>query len=402
MVVFNAIQNGLFSAVVGGILAGVGIQWLTYLIKERGPDVALGEAFAIYLGVIAGVVFGFIVGVICSPLMPFSTYLKGIGVVVGGLVVVCALITGVRWLGEEREPRIQGKLVDFEYELRAPKGFSGPPETAALSRWKGETWSGPWPLVASEFKEREGRWVVHTSLEYSQAGGDYAIRFSLGKELIPTFSFPHAPSAKNLEWSDWMDADERWSKSGAGFQLRHRLVFRPEEVPPTPQPSFEETVAKEFAALEESAPVGQWLRFLGYRDVPAERMQRIAAVVEQRQGELAKLIRSAEKGERELGLLGAAQLEKPSREVQEAILQEGRLVAADIRKYEAGDLTLDPRDRFMAWRTAWWRTRHQMADYDAGPLREICEAAARAKRPSVLAEVADNAKGMLERMPTVR
>ena len=90
MVFFNAILNGLFSAVVGGILAGVGIQWLTYIIKERGPDVALGEAFAIYLGVIAGVVFGFIVGVICSPLMPFATYLKGIGVVVSGLVVLCA------------------------------------------------------------------------------------------------------------------------------------------------------------------------------------------------------------------------------------------------------------------------------------------------------------------------
>jgi len=47
-------------------------------MKERGPDVALGEALTIYPGMIAGVVFGFIGGAICSPLMPFSTYLKSV------------------------------------------------------------------------------------------------------------------------------------------------------------------------------------------------------------------------------------------------------------------------------------------------------------------------------------
>ena len=72
------IMNGTFSGVVGGIGAGWGGQGVDGIMKERGPDVALGEALTIYPGMIAGVVFGFIGGAICSPLMPFSTYLKSV------------------------------------------------------------------------------------------------------------------------------------------------------------------------------------------------------------------------------------------------------------------------------------------------------------------------------------
>ena len=175
MVIFNAILNGLFSAVVGGILAGVGIQWLTYIIKERGPDVALGEAFAIYLGVIAGVVFGFIVGVICSPLMPFATYLKGIGVVVSGLVVLCALITGVRWLGEEREPRIQGKLVDFEFERQTPKGTAGRPRRRRSPLEKGISGRDRIDWMRSKSSRSPGGGPVAASSVISTGGGSAGV-----------------------------------------------------------------------------------------------------------------------------------------------------------------------------------------------------------------------------------
>ena len=68
-------------------------------------------------------------------------------------------------------------------------------------------------------------------------------------------------------------------------------------------------------------------------------------------------------------MLGAAQLEKPSREAQEAIRAEGRLLVAEIRQHQAGDSTLDPCDHFLTWRRAWWRTRYQVADYAEAMLK---------------------------------
>ncbi len=69
-------------------------------------------------------------------------------------------------------------------------------------------------------------------------------------------------------------------------------------------------MAREFAALEESAPLRNWIRFLGNNDVPSERKQRIAELVEQRQGELAKLIWSVDIGRTGAWLAGRGAIGK--------------------------------------------------------------------------------------------
>jgi len=99
MVFVNLRWKSLFSATVGGLVSLAALNGFCLFLERGGHGFDWGEAILIYLRTIAGAMVSFEAGAICAGLMPFSTSLKGMGVVVAdGLAGICALVWAVGWL----------------------------------------------------------------------------------------------------------------------------------------------------------------------------------------------------------------------------------------------------------------------------------------------------------------
>ncbi len=238
--------------------------------------------------------------------------------------------------------------------------------------------------------------------------GNHSFDVALAKNAAVYFYLEGKSSERNLNWSEWLEAS--WDAGTArptaeeeSYNLRHKLRYRPEEVDvPVPmEPSAAEEAAARFAALTPASPLREWMRYLRY-DGSKERVTAAAAVVEQRQEELAKMMRSADVWEREAAMEAVPYFDQTGAEVQAAVLQEGRLIVGELRKVarEAPDL----RGRFNRWGPAWWAAHRKVDGFDSGTLREIwalardfgAEGRGGAERAGDTGETGDVARGALE------
>jgi len=226
----------LFTAFVGCLLAFVVGDYLTRLAHvpemegQRGMTVFF---LCVPLGILAGLVIG-----IVSAILVRRQGLAGFLIAQGwSLVIVCGvagLLAGVPYLVSDKPPRIDGKRLELQFELRAPATFHIPDQPDGYSiqvslytdnqqtrfafiDWNGITKDaehiiipGTVPLLTHS-KTRS----LLASISNEPAGSQFI-------EL----KIPPTPRKEDETWSDWIFATQRANLSPVSESERMALRYR--------------------------------------------------------------------------------------------------------------------------------------------------------------------------------
>lgn len=405
--------TGLLTGVVGlfsvGFLGNLCVSWYRVSPREGGAGY-----FVIALALL-GAVSGFIVGLATTYFVaPDHTglgFLKAFGTSTGVALALTGVATLLCWMLADIPPTVDGKELSIEVEIRLPAGESIPAvydedknrfELARISRHRRAS-SWPGKMDFAKANQVDGRWIIPASALLYTRRGMRVIEIQIDGRPMEGFgvTLPANPSLRFTEWSDWLPRMMAKNQPWPATKLSYRFRVRP-VVPPPPEPTQEDLIAKKFAALSATASLTEWLEFVD--DIVPERATAATAVFSARQAELAKLISSPEANVREKALAAVPSLRAPSPEITEATLAEGREIAAGIRRFnemKAEDprfyeVQIELRSRFNYWKQAWW-TIHQIQNLDGRPpVQEIFDLATVREKDTSMDEIVVNARVILE------
>lgn len=408
---FVAALSGVLGLFVAGLVTAACIEWFNVSSRE-GASGYLLVAMALVGGLAA-----FLLGLVLSRVVaaqPEPGFLKALGFSSGAVVALGVVAVGIAWLSADFAPKIDGRNLELAIEVRAPRDFSLPQKPdeygayAAVRLPGTRRYQPPGNLDLEHARQEDGRWIVTAVVPLYTSASRKVMDVRFSKDTDLTFGLPLAshPGRNDLEWSKWVESG--WAVGTAEpppekkFNLRYKVQLR---TPPPPAADPKDAVAAAFAALTPDAPLEAWLPFL-FNEPNAERTQAVTKAINERQAELPALIRSDDPKVRERALTAATYPAAPIPEVVEAVLAEGRAIAAEIRRCnglnpkeaEFIDALVPLRSRFNDWKHAWW-TLHQRLGVDGRPpVREIHELALKGARGSAMDEIEVNARVILEQL----
>jgi len=226
----------LFTAFVGCLLAFFVGDYLTRLAHvpemegQRGMTVVF---LCVPLGILAGLVIG-----IVSAVLVRRQGLDGFFIAQGwSLLIVCGvagLLVGVPYLLSEKPPRIDGKRLELQFELRAPSTFQIPEQPDGYSI-----------QVSLYTDNRQSRFAfidwnaITRGVEYITIPGNVplltqsknrSLLASIGNEPAGSqfieLKIPPAPSKQDETWSEWIFATQRADLSPVPEAKRFAVRYR--------------------------------------------------------------------------------------------------------------------------------------------------------------------------------
>ncbi len=411
-----SILLGLLTGALGvfcaGAIAAACTSWY------RVSNFEGGAGFMVVFIAIGGGIVGFFLGLTTARIVTASAapgFGKAFGISWGIVLAISGITTCVCWLLADIPPKIDGQELSLEAELRLPVGQTNSPANAS-----GETSLALGSVVRHVQRKSErgkldiaqarlegGRWIIPGAVYLFTMRGLRSVDFMIGGEscgfIIP---LPARPSTKFEQWSDWFPdpppGKPPWPETKPSCRFRVQRI-----VPPPPPPDPEVVKAEKFAALMPEAPLSDWLEFFEAR-APEQRLTTIATLAQQRPTELAQLIRSPDSRLREPALSAVEWFTHVSPEISEAVLAEGREVAAGVRRFNEMksdeprfyDVQVELRTRFSHWRHAWWRV-HQRTGVDGRPpVQEILDLALVRSKDTSMDEIVINARAHLDALKT--
>jgi hypothetical protein len=220
MRVLRALFIALLTAFVGCLLAFLVGDYLTRLAHvpemegQRGMTVFF---LCVPLGIIAGLVIGITASILVQRQGP-AGFLVAQG---WSLLVVCGvagLVGGVPYLLSDKPPKLDGKRLDLEFELRAPATFKIPEQPDGYSirvslytdnrqtqyafvDWNGITKDAEHVTIPGKVPL-----LTHSKTRSLLAliGNEPA-----ASQFIELKNLPPAPRKEDEAWSDWIFATER-------------------------------------------------------------------------------------------------------------------------------------------------------------------------------------------------
>jgi hypothetical protein len=236
MRVLRALFIALFTAFVGCVLAFFVGDYLTRLAHvpemegQRGMTVFF---LCVPLGILAGLVIGII-----SSILVRRRGLAGFSVAQGwSLLIICgvaSLLAGVPYLLSDKPPRIDGKRLELQFELRAPVTFNIPDQPDGYSirvclytdnrqsqyafiDWNGITKDAEHATVPGHVPL-----LTHSKTRSLMA--------SIGNEPVASqfieLRIPPAPRREDETWSDWIFATQQADLSPVSEPERMALRYR--------------------------------------------------------------------------------------------------------------------------------------------------------------------------------
>jgi hypothetical protein len=236
MRVLPALFVALFTAFVGCVLAFFVGDYLTRLAHV--PEMEGQRAMTIFflcvpLGILAGLIIG-IVSVIVVRRQGSAGFLAAQG---WSLLIVCGvagLLAGVPYLLSDKPPRIDGKRLELQFELRAPATFKIPDQPDGYSirvclytdnrqnqyafiDWNGITKDAEHATVPGHVPL-----LAHSKTR--------SLLASIGNEPVASqfieLRIPSAPRKDDETWSDWIFATQRADLSPVSETERMALRYR--------------------------------------------------------------------------------------------------------------------------------------------------------------------------------
>jgi hypothetical protein len=227
----------LLTAIVGCVLAFFVGDYLTKLGHMSNMEGGRGM-FVVFACAPLGILVGSVIGIVSS-LLVRRQGAAGFFMAQGwSLLIVCALaglLVGVPYLLSDKPPRIGGKQLSLEFELRVPAQFSIP-DTPSGDSVRASLYNGnrettyafiDWASIkrAPEGAIIRGRVQL---LDHNPARSLFAVvgNDTMAGQFI-TLKLPSNPRAEDEQWSDWIRATQQANLSPvpetAQFSARYRV-----------------------------------------------------------------------------------------------------------------------------------------------------------------------------------
>jgi hypothetical protein len=237
MRVLRAFFVAIFTALVGCVLAFFVGDYLTRLGHMSNMEGGRGM-FVVFVCAPLGILVGFAIGIVSS-LLVRRQGAAGFFIAQGwALLIVCGvagLLVGVPYLLSDKPPRIGGKEVSLEFELRVRPQFSIP-DTPSGDSVRVSLYSGNRETTyafidwASIKRGPEGAIIpgrVHL-LDHNPARSLFAVvgNDPMAGQFI-TLKLPSNPRPEDEQWSDWIHATQQANlgpiPEAARFSARYRV-----------------------------------------------------------------------------------------------------------------------------------------------------------------------------------
>lgn len=403
-----ALLSGLLGLVCAGFIAAFCADWFRISNFE-------GKAgfFMVAVAMLGGIA-AFFVGPLAMRLITAGAvpgFFKRLIVAWGAVLAISlAALAICRWFADVA-PKMDGKSLALEIEVRCPKTFVlpkvvdeyGVTAEVYLPRRARQPIAN---LRLDDAKTVEGFLIVPVTVPLATSSSQKSLEVRFDKSHSLTFGLPlrSQPRASDREWSNWIESGWDAGKSEPAKEAKFNLRFRVATVEPPPPPRDPAVVrAQEFAALKPDATLEQLLPFLFEGPTP-ESIRVVVKGIEERQAELAKLMRSTNATMREYAMRAAEYAPKPTPELVEAVLAEGRDIAAIIRTFNAlpatdpkyHEVPFDLRSRFNDWKQAWWTISRRLGVDGRPPVQEIYDIATVRARGTAMDEIEGNARVILD------
>jgi hypothetical protein len=209
----------LFTAVVGCILAFFVGDYLTRLAHVSEIEGQRGM-MVVFLCAPLGILAGLVIGVIASILVRRQGPAGFLIAQAWSLLIVCGvagLLGGVPYVLSDKPPRIDGKQLELQFELRAPATFQIPDQPDGYSirvslytdneqsRFAFIDWSG----ITRDAEHL----TIPGNVPLLTHSKTRSLLASIGNEPAGSqfieLKIPPAPTSENETWSDWILATQR-------------------------------------------------------------------------------------------------------------------------------------------------------------------------------------------------
>jgi hypothetical protein len=219
MRILRGLFVALLTAFAGCILAIFVGDYLTKLahVPEMEGQRAMTVVFVcVPLGILAGLVIGIVSSVVVRR-RGFAGFLVAQG---WSLVIVCGLaglLAGVAYLLSDKPPKIDGKFLTLDFDVRVPPSIQLPAEmhdyTVSVSLYTDGT--------QTRVAEIDPRSIKKDSTGATFSGTVPILSHAASRQLFPSIAniengsqfipvdLPAAPRKENETWSDWIFATER-------------------------------------------------------------------------------------------------------------------------------------------------------------------------------------------------
>jgi len=219
MRLLRAFFVALLTAVVGCVLALFVGDYLTRLARVPEMEGQRGMT-VIFLCAPLGIVAGLIIGVISSILVRRQG-LAGFLIAQGwSLLIACGLaglLIGVPYVLSDKPPRIDGKRLELQFELRAPAAFQIPDQpdgySIRVSLYTDNQQSRFAFIDWSAITRNAEHITIPGNVALLTHSNTRSLLASIGNEpggsQFIELKIPRAPTKQDETWSDWIFATQR-------------------------------------------------------------------------------------------------------------------------------------------------------------------------------------------------
>lgn len=240
----------LLQAVLGcvgaGLAATVAANWLR--VSSFEGEAGYFVVFLALLGFFGGGVVGFVSARVVAK-GPSPTFLHALGVSSATTVGLLALYLAFTWLAADFPPKLEGKELAVEVEIRLPDGASIPsPDEPRGFAWYatvaphyGKRRTSSADLDLRKARKVDGRWIVPAAiyLHTSQEGKSFGVALAdPQKTQFFHLRFPGRPGRRQMEWSAWQ-TEPHWGdlspvppEKALAFRWRVQFYVEPPDAGP--------------------------------------------------------------------------------------------------------------------------------------------------------------------------
>jgi MFS family permease len=216
----RAFAIGGITAVVGMFLAIFASDYLTRLYRVSDMEGQRGMA-VIFLFAPLGLVIGFVIGVIAALRTRWSGFVgfiktQGLSILI--VIATAVAVSGLLWLGADKPPKIDGKELVLEFELKIPPAIQIPEElndyTIRASLYADNKDNRYASIDLKSMTKQDGYVVIAGTTALMSHSANRSLFASIGNEpggsqFIDLRTLPAAPRKENETWSDWILATQR-------------------------------------------------------------------------------------------------------------------------------------------------------------------------------------------------
>jgi len=216
----RAFAIGVITAVAGMFLAIFVSDYLTRLYHVSNMEGQRGMA-VIFLFAPLGLIVGFAIGLIVAlrtRMSDFIGFIKAQGLSILITIVLAAAVSAFLWLGADKPPKIDGKELVLEFELKIPPVIQLPVElndyTVRASLYANNKENRYANIDLKSITKQDGYVTIQGTAALMSHSRNRSLLASIGNgpsasQFIDLRELPPAPRKENETWSDWSFATQR-------------------------------------------------------------------------------------------------------------------------------------------------------------------------------------------------